>query len=238
MPRPRREKLRKEIAEEIKAVAREQMRHLGTAGLSLRAIAREMDITAPAIYNYFPNLDALITALIVDAFDALAEAMRAAAEEAAGDSPGDKIRASILAYRSWALENPVQFQLIYGNPIPGYEAPAEVTAPLARRPFEDLFSLFSEAWQLGELQLPGASRGMPAPVAEHITAWKSELGFPGPGGLFYLLAVGWSRIHGMVMLELFGHSQPVVGDTAAFYEHEVDALLSEAGLITDIKVNS
>ena len=79
-PRPKRElgRERSDTITQIKAVARQQMAEHGTAGLSLRGIAREMGITAPAIYNYFPRLDDLITALIVDAFTALADAMEAA----------------------------------------------------------------------------------------------------------------------------------------------------------------
>ncbi len=81
MSRPRREALHKEIAGDIKTVARRQMSEHGTVGLSLRAIARELNITAPAIYNYYPRLDDLITALIVDAFTDLAEAVEVGARE-------------------------------------------------------------------------------------------------------------------------------------------------------------
>ena len=135
-PRPKRElgRERSTTIAQIKAVARQQMAEHGTAGLSLRGIAREMSITAPAIYNYFPRLEDLITALIVDAFTDLAEAMEAAEAAEESERPYHKILALCLAYREWAIGNPTVFQLIYGNPIPGYHAPEEVTIPLARRP--------------------------------------------------------------------------------------------------------
>jgi AcrR family transcriptional regulator len=228
--KPRREALRHEIAEEIKAVARQQMRAKGTAGLSLRAIARQLEITAPAIYNYFPSLDDLITALIVDAFSDLAAAMRAAAEAAPAPPYAGRILSTTLAYREWALQHPVDFQLIYGNPIPGYQAPAEITGPLARKPFENLFITFMQAHAAGELVIPEEYRQVPDSVSAHIEAWKVRTGFQMPNPLFYLLIVGWSRIHGMVMLELFHHSQPTIGDGEAFYQHEVKALLARAGM--------
>ena len=128
-PRPKRELGRERSATiaQIKAVARQQMAEHGTAGLSLRGIGREMGITAPAIYNYFPRLDDLITALIVDAFTALADAIEAAELAVQSETCGPKILASCLAYREWAITHPVDFQLIYGNPISGYVAPADIT---------------------------------------------------------------------------------------------------------------
>ncbi len=212
-----------DMSSQIKAAARQQMAQHGTAGIALRAIARELGITAPAIYNYFPRLDDLITALIVDAFTALAEAIEAAEVGAPGDTCGSKILAMCLAYRRWAVEHPVDFQLIYGNPIPGYVAPAEITVPLARRPFDGLFRLFLEAYQSGELAVPVEYTPVPASIAAHVATWLPTAGYDFPDALLCLLMSGWARIHGMVMLELFEHLGPVVGDTEAFFRHEVEA---------------
>ncbi len=166
-PRPKRELGRERSATiaQIKAVARQQMAEYGTAGLSLRGIAREMGITAPAIYNYFPRLDDLITALIVDAFNALADAMEAAEAAEPSERPYDKIMALCLAYREWAMADPTVFQLIYGNPIPGYHAPEELTIPLARRPFLGLFRWFIRAHQTGELTIPAEYQSVPPAMA-------------------------------------------------------------------------
>ena len=221
---------RTDMITRIKAVARQQMAEHGTAGLSLRGIARELGITAPAIYNYFPRLDDLITALIVDAFTALADAIEAAESAVASEACGPKILASCLAYREWAIAHPVDFQLIYGNPIPGYVAPAEVTVPLARRPFDGLFRLFLEAYQTGELVVPTAYTPVPASIAAHFAPWLPEAGYDFPDTLLCLLMSGWARIHGMVMLELFEHLGPVVGDTAAFFRYEIEAFLCHLGM--------
>jgi AcrR family transcriptional regulator len=217
---------------QIKTAARQQMALHGTAGISLRGIARELGITAPAIYNYFPRLDNLLTALIVDAFTDLAEAMEAAEDAAPSRRPADRIAVLCLAYRRWAVDHPLDFQLIYGNPIPGYEAPAEITIPLARRPFLRIFACFMEAHQAGELAIPAEYQAVPPAMVAHLAEWKrqSEIDMPDP--LIGLLMSGWARIHGMVMLELFHHLQPLVGDAAVLYRYEIDALVQYLGMTT------
>lgn len=227
-----------ETAGAIKQAARQQMAERGTSGLSLRGIARSLGITAPAIYNYFPRLDDLITALIVDAFTALADAIQAAEEAVQSDRCAPKILASCLAYRQWAVAHPVDFQLIYGNPIPGYAAPPEVTVPLARRPFDGLFRLFLQAYQSGELTIPQEYIAVPTTVAAHFAGWQAAAALTFPDPLLCLLMSGWARIHGMVMLELFEHVGPVVGDTAVFYRYEVEAFMRQLGMVPSTEMDN
>ncbi len=182
-----------------------------------------MGITAPAIYNYFPQLEDLITALIVDAFNALADAMEAAEVAEASERPYDKIMALCMAYREWAVAHPTVFQLIYGNPIPGYHAPEEITIPLARRPFLGLFRWFIHAHQAGELTIPAEYQAVPPAMVEGIAAWKRSSGIEMPEALLGLLMSGWARVHGAVLLELFGHLEPLVGAGGAFYRYELEA---------------
>jgi AcrR family transcriptional regulator len=232
MSRPRRDPIRgrEDTTTEIKATARRQMAGFGAAGLSLRAIGREMGFTAPAIYNYFPRLDDLITALIVDAFTALATSMEAAGQAAEAEGPIAQIRATALAYRKWAVEHPVDFQLIYGTSIPGYEAPAETTAPLARRPFVGMLRYFAQARAIGALAIPPEYEEVPPHVAAHIAGWQHVMGAGLPAVVVGLVIAGWARMHGLVMLELTHHSQPVVGDPEGFYRYELDAFLARLGV--------
>lgn len=215
---------------QIKATARRQMAEHGTAGLSLRGIARELGITAPAIYNYFPRLEDLITALIVDAFNDLADVMEAADAAVTSDRPYDHIMALCLAYREWAMSQPTIFQLLYGNPIPGYQAPEEITLPLARRPFLGIFRWFIRAHQSGELVIPAEYGPVPPTMSAGIAAWRQASGLEMPDELLALLMSGWARIHGMVLLDLFHHIQPLVGDAEAFYRYEMDAFARHLGL--------
>ncbi|HRF94384.1 MAG TPA: TetR/AcrR family transcriptional regulator [Aggregatilineales bacterium] len=225
MPRPIKETSRDAMIIQIKNTAREQMSEKGTAGLSLRGIARELGVTAPAIYNYFPTLDDLITALIIDAFKSIATAMTEAANRYQDSTTAWRIYATALAYREWALANPIQFQLIYGNPIPNYRAPSEITGPMARLPFMGLMQDFNRAYENGELHLPDMIEDVPPSVKEHIQHYQADVQITIPAPLIMLIMASWAHIHGMVTLELFQHNLPILGDTTAFYEHEIRRFL-------------
>ena len=131
MGKSRRERQRQSTYNEILQTARGQIRAKGAAALSLRAIARQMGITAPAIYRYFENRDALVTALIARGYRSLARAL-AQARDSVDGGHAQRLVQTGLAYRRWGLENPELYALIFGTPIPGYEAPAEMTLPPAR----------------------------------------------------------------------------------------------------------
>lgn len=219
MAQTRREKQREATREEIKDVARRLMAEHGTAGISTRMIAREMGLTAPALYHYFASRDELITDLIVDAFNALADAMQKVSERAAAEPVRERLMQTLLEYRRWALEHPVDFQLIYGNPIPGYEAPTEVTTPAASRAFAVLLPLIA--------QLPVRPRTVPASMRKHLSEMMEQEDYHVPVEVFYEGVVGWSRIHGIIMLELFHHLQPVIGDVEAFYRAEIENMLED-----------
>lgn len=218
----RKDRQRDAIREEIKQVARRQMAAEGSTSLSLRAIAREMELTAPALYRYFPTRDDLITALIVDAFNAHAAAMDNGQAAYPQSAYAHRLQASLLAYRQWALENRADFELVYGTPIPGYSAPAEVTIPAARQAMVVVMDILTGAAQDGRVEAH-------EPVPDTIrTYWDihPDIRQDAPQPLFYVAIMGWSRIHGIVMLEIFQHLPPVVGDSDAFYRQEISTVMS------------
>ncbi len=213
--------------EAIKAAARAQMRVEGTAALSLRAIARALDVTAPALYSYFPNRDALITALVLDGFNALAAALEAADAAMPREDYRGRLAAVYRAYRDCALCNPIDFQLIYGNPIPGYEAPQELTVPAVVRGFRVIGAILVEA-QLAGACTPAFGE-LPATIEHTLAALGAEQHVPAEPRALYGLFVGWTRLHGIVILELHGHLGPSVGSSEQFFEHELDRLLKDLG---------
>jgi AcrR family transcriptional regulator len=212
---------------EIKATARKLMADQGSAALSIRAIGREMQLTAPALYYYYPSREALITDLILDAFNALADALEAVRDAHAGQTAGRRLMHICLAYREWALAHPVDFALIYGTPIPGYQAPEDTTVPAATRAYVIIARLLDEALRTGEL-VPWAGRQeLPGELRAALLAQTAPLEAAGVHlslAAHYLTAVGWSRIHGVIMLELFEHIQPVVGDVAVFYRLQLEEM--------------
>jgi AcrR family transcriptional regulator len=229
MAQTRREKQRIATQEEIKQVARRLMAEHGTAGISTRMIAREMELTAPALYHYFASRDALITALIVDAFNALADSMEEARDRAATESAREQLVQTLLAYRRWALEHPIDFQLIYGNPIPGYEAPRELTVPAAERGFAILLPMIVALKHSSTQQNnrpPVEDRTIPQSVQAALTERQSRDGYDLPTEELYEIMIGWTRLHGIIMLELFHHLQPIIGDVEPFYRAELERTIN------------
>ena len=214
----------------VKTTARRLMAEGGTAGLSLRAIARRLEVTAPAIYNYFHRLEDLITSLVVDSYTSLAHAMEATESENAAGDVRDRLCALCATYRAWALAHPIEFELISGRPFPGYRASEEVCLPLGRRPFLGIFRCFVEAHRTGRLAIPEEYRTLPPGMVAGIAAWRRESGIEMPDGLLALLVSGWARIHGMVLLEMHGHTRPLLGDPAEFYRLEIEAFARWMGL--------
>ncbi len=230
MARKRNEEVNAATAEAIKTAARQLMAEEGTNGLSVRGIAKVLDLTPPAIYHYFGSLDDLTTALIVDSFNTLADALETASQQSTAPGAGGKLLDVILAYRQWSVDHPIDFQLIYGNPIPGYVAPRDVTVPAVVRTFVVSVALIEEALQSGELVPAAPYKDIPPLIEAHLQALIAEGGYPIADLSMYLAMILWTQIHGIIYLELFNHIQHNVGDVALFYETQIRNMLMTMGL--------
>jgi AcrR family transcriptional regulator len=230
MARKRQDALHETMTGEIKRAARKLMAEYGTAGLSIRAIAREMDITAPGIYHYFGSLDDIITALITDAFNALADAIEAARDALPESDTVGRLTAVLLAYRGWAHEHPVDFQLIYGSPIPGYHAPREVTVPAVIRGFVVIVGLIAQLYEQGLAEIPPEYQRIPESVRRRLREIAERDNYPVSEAVLNIGILGWTRLHGIIMLELFNHLPPVVGDVDAFYRAELRHIMIDFGV--------
>ncbi len=230
MPQTRRERLREATREEIKQVARQQIAEQGAPALSLRAIATEMGLTAPALYRYFENRDALVTALIVDAYHSLADTLEAAAHLAPEEDYGSRLLAFTLAYRDWALSQPQDYALVFGTPIPGYQGPVEVIVPAASRSMNILLTLLEAAWQAGQLKLSVEDAQLSSELQALLEGWQQRYGVTQATPVLHLALSAWGQMHGLVMLELFHHLQPMVSDPSELYRFEMIAFLKRIGL--------
>ncbi len=123
-PETRRQRLRRELTAEILEIARAQLESEGPGGVSWRGIAREVGMNPASLYTYFSSLDDLFTALILQSYQGLAAAVSDAAKPVGRRSAQARLVAGAKAYRSWALEHPAQFNLIFTDQLPGYAAPA------------------------------------------------------------------------------------------------------------------
>lgn len=228
MPLTRRERLRAATIDEIKEVARQQMGQKGAAALSLRAIARQMGMTSPALYRYFGSRDDLVTALIVDAYNSLADALEAARDGCESDDHKQRLLEIGQAYRNWAISHPEDYTLIFGTPIPGYEAPIELTTPPAMRAMNVFISLLEAADQEGKLNPAPAYATPPKALQAKLQAWATEYGYEASIPVLYLALAGWARLHGLVWLEIFQHFDPIMGGELCCAE--LMALIEQTGV--------
>lgn len=187
-------------------------------------------MASSAVYRYFPSRDDLLTALIIEAYDALGSAVEKAEAKArrAGQGPGARWLAAARAFRRWARRHPHEFSLVYGSPVPGYAAPTDTVAPATRtaRVLVTVLRDAADAGGLAELRdpLPGslAGRGLlevgggplPEPIADL------------PERALVLL----TSLVGFVTADLFGHLEGTVTDRDAWFDAAVRWTASVAGL--------
>jgi len=225
MVRPIKKKQIKNLNEAIKDTAWKQIAEFGASALSLRAIARELKITAPAIYNYFPDRDALVTALIIDAFTSFGDSQLEARDSVSVDDLLEQFRAIGIAYRDWAHKYPERYQLLFGTPIPGYEPPVEEVFPSSARSIMALFGVVESFRAAGKL----TSTSYPEVKKEykyHFDLWKSQLGEVHPDSHFVAMII-WARVHGIVSLEIQGNLPPFGKSGDDLYLYEIDAIAKQ-----------
>lgn len=225
-PRPRRTEQQDNLQERILATAWKQIAEFGAPSLSLRAIARELKITAPAIYNYFPRRDDLVTALIIEAYTDFGDAQLAALDNAPPDDLLGQLAAVGVAYRQWALHYPERYQLIFGTPIPGYIAPYERIAPIATRSLTGLVSVLEALRQQDRLHIPH-NLSVVAPEKQALfDEWK-KAGMEADIQSVSVAVLIWGRVHGLVSLEINCGLPPFGPSPDALYAYELEAIGKE-----------
>jgi AcrR family transcriptional regulator len=229
-PRTARERARAELTREIKEEARRQLASVGAHGLSLRAVARELGMVSSALYRYYPSRDDLLTALIVDAYDALGEAAEQAIATTAGPWRGRWL-AACHAIRDWAVARPHEYALIYGSPVPGYRAPEATIAPAARVPLA-FVALLGSAVADGEVSVEAGAPEEGGVLHDQATALLAALPGPAgamPPGMLLRAVIAWTQLFGMVSFELFGQFVGSFEPAGALFAHSVAQLAQYVG---------
>ncbi|WP_042432310.1 TetR/AcrR family transcriptional regulator [Streptacidiphilus anmyonensis] len=221
-----RERYRAQVQEEIKAHAWEQIRASGASALSLNAIAKRMGLSGPALYRYYSGRDELITALVRDAYRSLADAVRLQAEA------GADLAGLARTLRRWALEDPQRYFLVYGTPIPGYEAPPDTTSIAAEIMAVLLDAAAAAAAAAAAEDADGATvdaavddAASSSPIEAHLAdhrAWAAD--HPASPAALRLALAFWTRLSGVLSLELAGHFTGMGFDPELLYAAEVQAL--------------
>ncbi len=224
-----RDRAREELTAEIKAAARGQLASSGAEALSLRAVSRELGMVSSALYRYFPSRDALLTALIIDAYDALGEACEAA--EAAVDREDllGRWRAITGATRGWAVDHPHEYALIYGTPVPGFAAPDDTIDPATRVPRLLLGLMVDADVAIRPSDPPGIPVG--PELGEQLDALARELSGPVDRPRLLEGLGAWATVFGMISFELFGTFHNTFDDAEPLFSYQVDLMARHMGLL-------
>lgn len=229
----RRERFRQATIEEIKQTAREQMAAQGPASLSLRAVARAMNITPSALYRYFQGIDDLITALCIDAFDALGDAVQSAVDSVPADDHVRRWWAFSRGMRRWAVEHSADFALIFGTPLPGYQAPEDQTRPSGLRFAATGMAILDAAIKAGKIDLDSALIQYEPKLTKNLSGMLDAAGLlPDRRGAAVLVGV-WTLLQGHLTLELFGHYNWLESDVEDVFDEHVRAMMLTMGFSRD-----
>ncbi|WP_338709401.1 TetR-like C-terminal domain-containing protein [Streptomyces virginiae] len=219
----------------VKDTARRQLVELGAAGLSLDLVARGSGLAVTDVEAVFPHRDDLLTALVIDAYDASGAAMERADRAAAdtGASAGARLLAAARALRQWSFANPAEFTLIYGSPVPGYHAPQDTVPPASRTPAV-LAGILRSALEGGELTPP--RRTLSGPSLLRPEALDLFGGTP-PAPFSDIVERGialWSSLIGLLVFQVFSRTHDSVRDEAAYFDYAVAVTAETVGLVVPL----
>jgi AcrR family transcriptional regulator len=226
-----RERVRAATRDEILQVTRDLLVREGPAALTLRAIARDMGMTAPALYRYFPSLDELVSALCAELYHELASRLETVQETLPADDLSGRMRAICLAFRDWSVGHLAEFGLIFGSPLPALvsEQHRQPKHEAAMR-FAGVFgALFAQIWRRSPFPVPPADEISPQ-LRSQLDDYLEALGGDLPVGAAQLFLSCWIRLYGMVSMEVFGHLRFALRDAGPMFDAELADALRLLGL--------
>jgi AcrR family transcriptional regulator len=215
---------------DIVRIGRAHLATDGAAALSLRAVARDLGLVSSAVYRYVASRDELLTLLVVDGYDELGDAVDAAlAKVDRADHPGRMVAIG-RAVRAWGLAEPATYALLFGSPVPGYEAPAEQTTGPGTRVVVRLVEVWEDAWQAGAVSLPDDDVTRRR-LSRDFARIRREMGLTVPDVLIARGLFAWAALFGCVSFEVFGQYGPgTFADPKDIFELHLDALVEAVGL--------
>lgn len=207
--------------------ARHQLAEVGAAALSLRSVAREIGMVSSAVYRYVESRDELLTRLIIEAYDSLGSAAEEAARRHIDSTDLDRWVATAGAVRSWALDHPHDYLLLYGSPVPGYAAPDDTVAPGTRVTFA-LVSVLRDAANAGRLQPPS----MPGDhgLSDDLDRLARLVDVDAPDTAVLAFLAAWTQLFGLIGFELTNQTREMTTDHAELFRSTTAAMGHHMGL--------
>jgi|SRR4051812_28885368 len=222
----RRDRLRRAAVADIKDAGRRLLVSGGPGAISLRAIARDMGMTAPAIYRYFDSLDALVEAIVADLFEELNRAVEAIAAEHGGEEPLTRIAHMARGFRRWSLTHPAEFTLMFGSPVVDAAAPDGPVNAASTRFGESFFSILGDFY--AEHPFDSALPALPESYLHDVLQpYRDSFGDRFPLPVVYLFMASWTRLYGVVAMEVFGQLKWAMTDVEPLFELELARTLAE-----------
>lgn len=230
-PRTPRERARAQTEADIVRLGRQHLAVHGAAALSLRAVARDLGLVSSAVYRYVKSRDELLTLLLIDAFDELGDQVEEAVKSVPEGDHFGRFWALGQAVRAWALREPASYALLFGSPVPGYEAPAERTTGPGTRVVVALVGILDAASRAGRLMGGQGVPEIPSTLGADIAKIRSGFGLAMSDELVARGVLVWSALFGAVSFEVFNQYGPGTFSTPyELFNHHLHVLAGVAGL--------
>jgi AcrR family transcriptional regulator len=220
-PPTMRERYRAQVRQQVKEAALRQLAEAGPGALSISAIGKQLGVSGPGLYRYFASRDDLLTELVIDAYHDLATALTTATSHVPDHHPRDRFEALARAYRRWAVGQPHRYRLLFGPPLPGYEAHKQRLVEASRAAMSLL---------LGVLRDVGPGSAEPSgPLASELTTWAQQHGSRTDAATALRAVLIWTQLHGIVSLEIAGNFASMSIDPDQLFDIQVTAILATLG---------
>ncbi len=214
---------------EITRIGRAHLAQHGAAALSLRAVAKDLGVVSSAVYRYVRSRDELLTMLVVDAYNELADAVDVALTVVADEDHAGQFRAIGWAVRGWALGEPASYALLFGSPVPDYHAPAEQTTGPGTRVIVALIRLYQRAYDAGALR-PALDVPVGGALHADFDTIRRDFHLTTPDAVMARGVLAWSSLFGAVSFEVFDQYGPgTFRDVQALFAHHLAVLVAMLG---------
>jgi AcrR family transcriptional regulator len=236
----RRDRARVDTAREIKQTARRVLVEQGVDGLALRAVAREMGITAPALYRYFSSREDLVENVVADLYGELCDLLESVRDAAEPAATGVRLMAVARAFRTWATTHHPEFGLLFGSAgervLPeDFRDDCERPSQVAAARFGGVFAaLVAQIYLERGFPVPADDELAPA-LKDQLQAWCAKLPVPLPLGVVAVFLSCWIRLYGLVCMEVFGHLKFALDDAGPMFEAELRSLAEVLGVADDYR---
>ena len=228
--RNRRGENREAMLREISDCARALLVAEGPQGVTLRPIAREVGLTAPGLYRYFPSRLHLLQDLNATLYDELAETLEVARDAVDEDDVGGRLMAVTSAFRQWSTNHPPEFGFVFATPVGSIDPDSSERLKRASDRFAGVFfGLFVDLWFRRGFPVPDAAEMAPEMVRQ-LTQWVGQEQIPLPLPALQVFLECWVQVYGLISMEVFGHLAFAIADVDPMF----DTMLLQLGRRLDL----